>query len=312
MTNLEEYKEPQINSSPQFIRDTPIGNLILLGLLGMGGVILLSLFTLILGSVTGVNIVELMKGNVQDGDSTSWWTLRILLILNSVMIFLIPGILYNYIADKAFLNRSGKEINKGVNYWSWAFLFFGVSLPVVLASAWLNQQIELPEWAKLSEENVNEIITSLLGERSIPNLMINLLVMALLPALGEEWFFRGSLQRILTRLMHNEIVAVFATAFLFSLLHFQLEGFLPRFLLGIVLGYIFLKTGNLWVSILLHFLFNGAQIFMAYSYGEEFDRMNSQQMPAPNWWVIGVCACLMIYTFINPPTKTNLTNEREI
>lgn len=311
MTNLEEYNEHRL-SSPNFLKDSPVGNLILLTLLAIAGVFLLSLFTIILGLVTGIDMADLMQGNIQEGDSAAWWIIRILLILNTVIIFLLPAILYNYITSKSFLQNLGVEAKVSNYFWGWSIILFAVSLPVVTASAWLNQQVPLPEWAKLSEDKVNDIITYLLGDKSILSLIINLIVMALLPAIGEEWFFRGSLQRTLIRLLRNNTFAVIASAFIFSLLHFQLEGFIPRFILGLVLGLIFLKTGNLWVTILLHFTFNGVQVISAYALSDKLEKFNTEKIQEPNWFITAACLGLAIYICIKAPKKETISDEREI
>ena len=85
-----------------------------------------------------------------------------------------------------------------------------------------------------------------------------------LAAFGEELFFRGALQKTLQDWSKNAYVAIGVTAFLFSAIHLQFYGFLPRFLMGILLGYVFYRTGSLWLPIIGHFLFNAIQVSLAY------------------------------------------------
>ena len=89
------------------------------------------------------------------------------------------------------------------------------------------------------------------------------MVIALIPAVGEELTFRGVLQQSLTRKM-NPHVAIFLSAAIFSFIHFQFYGFLPRLFLGLLLGYMFYITGSLWTSILMHFLNNGTAVVLYY------------------------------------------------
>ena len=95
-------------------------------------------------------------------------------------------------------------------------------------------------------------------------LLFNLLVIALIPAVGEELTFRGVLQQSLTRGLKNPHVAIFLSAAIFSFIHFQFLGFLPRMFLGILLGYMFYVSGSLWTSILMHFVNNGAAVVLYY------------------------------------------------
>ena len=99
---------------------------------------------------------------------------------------------------------------------------------------------------------------------TIWGLLANLVVIALIPAIGEELTFRGVLQQFLTKRCKNAHVAVWLSAFIFSFIHFQFYGFLPRMFLGLLLGYMFYYSGSLWTSILMHFVNNGVAVVVAF------------------------------------------------
>jgi hypothetical protein len=94
--------------------------------------------------------------------------------------------------------------------------------------------------------------------------LLNLFICAALPAIGEEFFFRGTLQQLFNQWFKNKHVAIIVTAFLFSAIHLQFYGFIPRFLLGLYLGYLFVWTGSLWAPIFAHFLHNGISVGIQY------------------------------------------------
>jgi hypothetical protein len=98
----------------------------------------------------------------------------------------------------------------------------------------------------------------------ISTLLLNLLVCALLPAVCEEFFFRGTLQQVLQRWCKNSHVAIWLTGFIFSAIHLQIDGFLARWLLGAYLGYLLVWSGSLWLPILAHFLHNALSIIIAH------------------------------------------------
>ena len=144
-----------------------------------------------------------------------------------------------------------------------------------LLSAW-NQQLELPEcmsgieeWMRMQEDAAAQLTEQFLRVDTIGGLLVNIGLMALLPAVAEELTFRGVVQGMFTR---NKHVAIWAAAAIFSFVHFQFYGFLPRMLLGAMFGYMLWWTGSLWVPMLMHFVNNCAAVvvaFWVYNYMEE-------------------------------------------
>jgi hypothetical protein len=94
------------------------------------------------------------------------------------------------------------------------------------------------------------------------DIFINVFLIALLPAICEELYFRGALQRIIIHITKNPSVGIIITGILFSALHFQFEGFLPRMLLGIILGFFYWYSGSIWTSIAGHFFHNAFQVLV--------------------------------------------------
>jgi len=95
----------------------------------------------------------------------------------------------------------------------------------------------------------------------------NLFVVAFMAGLSEEIFFRGFIQRLFIENKLNHHLAIWFTAILFSAIHLQFFGFVPRVLLGAVLGYLYFYSGNLWLSIIAHTVNNGFAVVMAYITG---------------------------------------------
>ncbi len=114
------------------------------------------------------------------------------------------------------------------------------------------------------EENSRNLSRTLLSTDSLLGLLRNLFVFALMPAIFEEFFFRGNMQKVLKDLFKKEWAAVFLTALIFSIVHFQFFTLIPRLLLGLVLGYIYLFSKNLIMPILFHFLHNSAIVIVVY------------------------------------------------
>jgi membrane protease YdiL (CAAX protease family) len=96
----------------------------------------------------------------------------------------------------------------------------------------------------------------------ITNLFLNLLLVAVFAGVGEELFFRGILQRLFIKMFRNAWAGIIVTAILFSAIHLQFYGFIPRFILGVLLGLIYWYSGSLWPAIIAHFAYDAFAVIM--------------------------------------------------
>lgn len=142
-----------------------------------------------------------------------------------------------------------------------------VSLPLTNILGTWNEKANFGETLetllKMMEDAAGDLTERMLQVETFWGLLGNLLVIALIPAVGEELTFRGVLQQSLTRRC-NPHVAIWLSAFIFSFIHFQFYGFLPRMFLGLILGYMFYYSDSLWTTILMHFVNNGTAVVVAY------------------------------------------------
>ena len=120
------------------------------------------------------------------------------------------------------------------------------------------------DWSRNQQKKLGEMTRFLTNFNSFGRLLVAMFVIAVLPAIGEELTFRGVIQPIIGRWSGNVHVAVWVTGFIFSFIHFQLDGFVPRLLLGVVFGYLYLWSGNIWYPIWAHFVNNGVTVLGLY------------------------------------------------
>lgn len=137
----------------------------------------------------------------------------------------------------------------------------------------VNNRLSLPDglfWLedffRSKETQMQNIMEAFLDVKGITGLLINLLIIAVLPAVGEELIFRGIIQDRFTAWFKNHHYAILLTAFIFSALHFQFLSFVPRFFLGIILGYLFVWSGSIWITILAHFVNNSFAVIFYHLY----------------------------------------------
>jgi len=187
--------------------------------------------------------------------------------LSSIIVFGIPAYFY---AKLTFRDKAARELGLRpagrASFYLLSVILLLISLPLVEWLGELNKAIPLPEWMNQLEKSDDQQITSFLKVRHPSDPLINLLVMAALPAFCEELFFRGALQRILIHISRKPWLGILLSGFLFSFFHLQFQGFLPRWILGILLGAACWYSGSLWVSVLAHFFYNGIVVSTAMFY----------------------------------------------
>ena len=206
--------------------------------------------------------------------------IRLMAFANQVFSFMLPAIFLGFIFFRdqwtAFVglrtNANFPSIKApSINNTGLAILIMLLSWPLAQFLYLVNLDIPLPDFFIAMEDSTNDLIEGIVGVNSIPELILVLVLVALTPAIGEELMFRGLLQRILAYNGLNKHLAVIVSALVFSAIHMQFQGFLTRFALGLILGYLFVFSGSLWISIIAHFLFNGSQVIIAYFTKEMMD-----------------------------------------
>ena len=194
------------------------------------------------------------------------WKLRLVAGLNQALVFLVPGLATVWILRNAavglYVTTFLSGIPRGLDMLFGAILLV-VSMPLVLYVFELNRMIPIPATMKATSEAAASTVRALLQMPGWPDLLANLFLIGVIPALGEELLFRGILQGQLMR-RWSPWAAIILSGAVFSFVHFQMEGFFPRWILGVLLGWLFWKTSNFWVPVFVHFLNNGAQVLGAY------------------------------------------------
>ena len=205
-------------------------------------------------------------------------------VFQSVFIFLVPALLCAYL-----FNEDGWQylkIKKAVNL---KVLIYSIILivaiqPLISFTGYYNKMMTLPESLSELEQSMQAMENSaaallerLMADHSPDVVIANFIVIAVAAGITEEFFFRGSLQQLVKKICHNRHVTVWITAFIFSFIHFQFYGFVPRMLLGALLGYIFLWSGNLWIPVIVHTLNNALSVALYYKFHSTpvYDRLES-------------------------------------
>lgn len=199
-------------------------------------------------------------------------SMKFLQAMQVVFLFILPALAVAWLFRDQPAEWLGLTVFPAPKVWLYAFLLMLVMLPGINLLSYCNQQLSLPSWLsgleeqmKLMEEQSAELLRQFMDTTSFAGLLVNLGIMALLPAVGEELTFRGVLQHTLTPRTENRTphIAIWVTAIIFSFVHFQFYGFVPRMLMGALFGYVLWWTGSLWIAMLMHFT-NNATVTLLY------------------------------------------------
>ncbi|MCL2027626.1 MAG: CPBP family intramembrane metalloprotease [Bacteroidales bacterium] len=223
----------------------------------IGGTILLTLFCLI--SLLCIGTMTTMLGNENE---------IMLLTVTQIGMWLIPALIFVWLFyDNFYDDLKLKNFGKRKDYMLF-FLLYLVAIPFVYLFKEISEFIPFSEsWIEYSrntETKTKELVLRLLSEGKLKNLMAALLVMAVLPAICEEVFFRGVVLNNFIKSNVNIHLSVWISAILFSAVHLEVFGFLSRAILGAVFGYAFVRSKSLWIPIILHFLNNAVLVFGYY------------------------------------------------
>lgn len=201
---------------------------------------------------------------------------KFLQLLSSTGLFVVPAIIYTKLIASQTLEELKLKSGISASQLILLVLIFYSFMPILNWTVELNSKLQLPEylnqvelWIRDAEDRAMDMTKAFLKMDSKVDLFYNLFLIALLPAVGEELIFRGVVQQTINKGLKNYHIGIWASAFLFSAIHMQFYGFLPRMLLGALFGYLFVWSSSLWVPMIAHFINNATAVFAVYYVGYE-------------------------------------------
>ncbi len=248
-----------------------------------------------LSQLLGLDVQEVLKSIFDENTADKRNYLRWLAIINQLTSFLFPAFFFAYLAYQKnwtrFLRLRPAPAISDLNL---SVLFLLFLMPLAQYAFFLNKQLPLPEWAVSMEEEVSGLVSGLLVMDSPAELLMNLLTIAVIPAIAEEFLFRGVIQQKIAYFTRRPVLAIWLSAIIFSAIHGQFEGFLARMLLGAALGYLLYWTKNLWVPIFAHFVNNGLQVVGAYFYKDQLEELPPENTEPISIWVVLLCTIFVV------------------
>ena len=219
----------------------------------------------------GVSVIEKFSTLSDYSDPKVIGLLKYFQVVNQLGMLVLPALVFAWLVDTAPFVYLRAHKSPGWRNLLLATLFVFASMPVIGWLVDLNETMRLPfwlkgmeQWMKSAEANAAKITDAFLATSTLGGLAINILMIAILPAIGEEFLFRGVFMRLFCRWFRNNHAGVWLAAFIFSAIHMQFYGFIPRLLLGAAFGYLFIWSGNIWVPVSAHFVQNATSVMVAW------------------------------------------------
>ena len=243
-------------------------------------------------------------------------------LTGSIISFILPALFFGYYSSPKALPYVGiqKIIAPSVFIASIVLLF--CIQPFIGWLGEINAHTKFGSWQKSFEDLealYNRALKVFLQMNTFSDLLINLFIMALLPAIAEELFFRGALQKTLLRLTRIPWLAITISSAVFALLHGTFFKILPIFTLGLLLGTVYHFTRNLWYTITIHFLNNAFAVLSVYyaDNSQILKRLSADDVSVPLYGaLISLITALGILYFIKkksdkvfPEAVTNDDND---
>lgn len=237
---------------------------------------------------------------LQDGyaslEETPVWNLLLRQSLDTIAFFILPVLVYLYLRGKSINQWVMGNQRIDVLLLVAIALMMLVSIPIVQALAAFNASIPFPESWQLAldmENEINGVLNRFFESESVFIAIWLFIAIAVLAPIGEEFIFRG----LFIRFFNDKwppYLSITTSAFIFSLLHMQILGFIPRFLLGMLLGYFFYKTSGLIYSIWAHFVYNGIS-YALHIYQSSYEVLEHTESAIEGESVFGLMSCAVLF-----------------
>lgn len=234
------------------------------------------LVLLFLCFLLGAIVTALVSGLLLqiEGAARQLAMLRIGAVVQDVVMLVLPAVATAMIVTRNPAGLLAIDTRPSGRMLFWALAAMIVSMPAMSYIIELNASVTFPESLRGLEQALRQMeanaagsIAFMMGPHTVGNLIMNVLIIGLFAGFAEELLFRGALQRLLQSTRMSPAAAVWLAAIVFSVVHFQFFGFVPRMLLGAFFGYLLLWSGSVWLAVAAHAFNNVMYVLLTYLTG---------------------------------------------
>jgi len=256
---------------------------------------------LCLGFLLSSLVVGTLYGYMHEGASY-----KLLLIISSVISFGLPAFFVAKFVEsgQGAFSHIGMMRSPDITKYALVVVFMFAIMPAIELITSLNALYSFPdslsgleEYFRNADARAAHATQVALVADSFPMYILNLVAIAITPAICEEMFFRGILQNYFVGVMKNKHWAILLTALIFSVVHLQFSGLIPRFILGAVLGYIYVMTDSLWPSIVAHATNNMLVVSVSFFADVDVSEVPDLGSYTNPWWIATLVFGLVVAVF---------------
>lgn len=230
--------------------------------------------------------------------------LRLYQFISAIFTFLLPALLLAWFCSRRMSGYLSLDRIPNAKVILLTIISMFLFSPVITMTGVLNKMMKLPaflepveRWMQSMEASAEELTNLLLSQTDIFSILANLVVIAAMAAITEEFFFRGAIQTIIGKWTRNAHLVIWLAAFLFSALHLQFYGFAPRLLLGAYFGYLLLWSRSLWLPVLAHFVNNAVAVIGMSNTAWKDNEFISGDIPESDLWAYALVAAVALVLF---------------
>ncbi|MEO9482498.1 MAG: CPBP family intramembrane glutamic endopeptidase [Ekhidna sp.] len=257
-----------------------------------------------LGLTAYISIVMMLGNSGEDVDTD------MILGMNPIFLLAAQGVIATlmFIAVPALFNGIALKIPFSEYFPKVSLSTAGLTLLICISFMVVNSAIgewnmnldfgssDFAKWAKGSEEQLKVLTEHLTNFTSPTHFILAIVVIAIIPAIGEEFLFRGLIQNLFSKAFSNHHVAIWVTGFIFAAIHMQFFGVMPRMFLGVLFGYLYHWSGKLTVAMIGHLVNNGLALIALYMAQKDVVEVSPEQMEqAAPWPAVLVFAVITFF-----------------
>lgn len=252
-------------------------------------------------------VTEMLSG-LDFEDPKSIRLLKYLQVWQSAGLFIIPPFIVAYLFHTDWRSYLYLERYPGWVGVTLVFILTFTINPFINFTGSINAEMHLPDWLsgienwmRQAEDTAGKLTRAFLHVETIGGLAFNLFMIAVLPALGEELLFRGVVQKLFCKMTRNHHWGIWLSAALFSALHMQYYGFIPRMILGGLFGYLLVWSGSLWLPVVAHFFNNAAAVILLFliDHGKISSSIEDFGAESGQWYIAAISLALGLAILIS-------------
>lgn len=207
---------------------------------------------------------------------TSRTSILLSTVAQCVLAFCIPSFVTAKFSSSSPLSFLGLSRVAPIKTYLGVLIVFLIATPAMNQLVEWNANLHFPEWASGFEKTLRDwennngsVAETALAANSFIDMLVGILIIGVITGFSEELFFRGTLQTVFVESGIGKIIAVWSGALIFSAIHFQFFGFVPRLLMGAFFGFLLVWTGSIWPGVFAHALNNSIVVFSTWLFGNQ-------------------------------------------